>query len=100
MVTRGNIACSNGYSFSITGHSRNCAGLHGCERIRCGVCLSAQTRIQKASDQQEETEHHNSVEIGVLAAAESFEHADAKRQTKRERNRHIHIGVTIAERGP
>lgn len=32
-------------------------------------------------DQQEETEHDNGVEIGVLAAAEGFEHADAKRQT-------------------
>ena len=46
--------------------------------------LPTETRIQEPSDQQEEAQHHDGVEIGVFTAAYRFKKANPKREAQRQ----------------
>ena len=80
-----------------TGHG---ARLQGGQIMGRGMGPAPQPGIEEPADQQEEKQHHRSVEIGVFAAPDRLCHADTQREQHRQRNGNIHIGMAPAQDRP
>ena len=100
LIAAAHVFGTNAFDLSIARETVDGPVLQGGQIVRGGMCLAPQTGIEKASNEQEEEQHHTGIEIGVIAVRRSFPNTDAKGQDQRQRDRHIHIGPAMFEHGP
>ena len=56
--------------------------------------------IKPAACEEEEEQHHRTVEIGVRAVGDRFKQAKRRRKNNANRDWHIHVGALVAQRQP
>ncbi len=76
------------------------AGGKACKSADCDAGAVAHDVIKCAADQEEEEQGDGRVEIGVRATMDRLIEAQAISQRDADRDRHIHIGASAAQRAP
>ena len=70
------------------------------QRFHAGTCTIAHRGIERAARQQEQQQHQRAVEPGIGAVGERFVKRQRGGKADPDRDRHVHIGASMPQRGP
>ena len=70
------------------------------QRVHPGAGAVAHHRVERAPCQQEQDQHQDAVEIGIVPAHHRLVETEAGGQDDADRNRHVHVGPPALQHGP